>query len=180
MARVALFLIDGFEEVEAVSTIDILRRGGVEVQTVSLMPGLDVKGSHDIQVKADSLLKDLAPQSFDLLAIPGGTIAYLDHKGFMAVIEEAGKRGQKLAAICAAPSVLGALGILKGKKAACYPGFEERLPGATIVKDPVVTDGNVTTSRGPSTALPFALEILRILAGDKAANKVRDAILLAA
>ncbi|MDR1040673.1 MAG: DJ-1/PfpI family protein [Deltaproteobacteria bacterium] len=179
MAKAALFIIGGFEETEAVTTIDLLRRGGVDTSVVSLDPDILVKGSHGIEIKADILLADADLPSFDILVIPGGTIAYLDHAPFMEAVLLAAKAGKRLAAICAAPSVLGALGLVKGKKAVCYPGFEERLVGATIVKDPVVTDGLVTTSRGPATAVAFALELLRLLAGDKTAAKVKSGILSA-
>ncbi|MDR1038486.1 MAG: DJ-1/PfpI family protein [Deltaproteobacteria bacterium] len=179
MAKAALFIISGFEETEAVTTADLLRRGKVDLDIVSLDPSIQVKGSHGIEIKADRLFADADTSSYDMLVIPGGTIAYLDHKPFMEAVDRAAKAGKRLAAICAAPSVLGALGIVKGKKAACYPGFEGRLPGADIVSDPVVTDGLVTTSRGPSTAALFGLELLRILQGDKVSTKVKGDILLA-
>ncbi|MDR1081729.1 MAG: DJ-1/PfpI family protein [Deltaproteobacteria bacterium] len=179
MAKAALFLIGGFEETEAVTTADLLRRGKVDLDVVSLDPAIRVRGSHGIEIGADRLFADTDPSSYDMLVIPGGTIAYLDHKPFMEAVDRAAGAGKRLAAICAAPSVLGALGILNGKRAACYPGFEERLAGATIVKDAVVTDGLVTTSRGPSTAVLFALELLKILQGDKVASMVKGDILLA-
>ncbi|MDR1165093.1 MAG: DJ-1/PfpI family protein [Deltaproteobacteria bacterium] len=179
MPRVALFLIDGFEETEAVTTVDLLRRGGVTVETVALADDRLVTGGHGIALQADQLFKNSAPESFDMLVIPGGTIAYLDHPPFMEAIAAAARRGQKIAAICAAPAVLGALGLLKGRAAACYPGFEERLAGAVIVKDRAVTDGNFTTSRGPATAPYFALEILKILKGADVSQKIQKDILLA-
>ncbi|MDR3154677.1 MAG: DJ-1/PfpI family protein [Deltaproteobacteria bacterium] len=178
MPKAALFVIGGFEETEAVTTIDLLRRGKIETDVVSLDRSLQVKGSHGIEIKADRLFKDVDPSSYDMLVIPGGTVAYLDHKPFMEAVDRAAKAGRRVAAICAAPSVLGELGLVKGRKAACYPGFEDRLAGATIVKDPVVTDGPFTTSRGPSTAPLFALELLRILSGEKTAAKVKADILL--
>jgi 4-methyl-5(b-hydroxyethyl)-thiazole monophosphate biosynthesis len=179
MPKAALFVIEGFEETEAVATLDLLRRGGVETDLISLETALQVKGSHDIVITADRLFEGFDPAPYDILVIPGGTIAYLDHKPFMETVDHAAKAGKRIAAICAAPAVLGALGLVRGKKATCYPGFEGRLQGATIVKDPVVTDGSVTTSRGPSTAQLFGLEILRILAGEKTAAKVKSDILLA-
>ncbi|MDR2339119.1 MAG: DJ-1/PfpI family protein [Deltaproteobacteria bacterium] len=180
MATAAVFLIDGIEEIEAINTIDILRRGGVQTTLVSLNPGLEVKGTNNIQIKADTLLKDTDTGGFDILVLPGGTLAYLDHKPIMDIIAEAGKKGRKLAAICVAPVVFGELGLLKGKKAVCYPGNEDRLTGAEVLQVPVVTDGNITTSRGPSTAILFGLELVRILAGQEASDKVRSGILLAA
>ncbi|MDR2199149.1 MAG: DJ-1/PfpI family protein [Deltaproteobacteria bacterium] len=180
MARAALFLIDGFEEIEAVSTADILRRGKVETDLVSLEGGLAVKGKHGMEIKADRLFKGLRREDYDVLIIPGGTVAYLDRPEFLDFIALAGKAGQKIAAICAAPVVLGTLGLLKGKKAVVYPGFEDQLEGAAILKDPVVTDGTLTTSRGPGTAIPFALEVLKILSGAETARKVGSGLLFSA
>jgi 4-methyl-5(b-hydroxyethyl)-thiazole monophosphate biosynthesis len=178
MPKAALFIIEGFEETEAVTTVDLLRRGQVDTDIVSLSPNIKVKGSHGIEITADKAFKGFDPGPYDMLVIPGGTIAYLDHKPFMDTVAKAASDGKLLAAICAAPSVLGSLGLLKGRKATCYPGFEDRLPGAKIVKDAVVTDGPFTTSRGPSTAPQFALEIIKILSGPKVSAKVKSDILL--
>ncbi|MDR1395826.1 MAG: DJ-1/PfpI family protein [Deltaproteobacteria bacterium] len=178
MARAAVFIIDGFEEIEAVSVIDLLRRGGVETETVSLEPGLKVQGRHQIALEADRLLDGLKPDSYDILILPGGTIEYVNRPPFLKIIAERAASGRRLAAICAAPAVLGRLGILKGKKAVCYPGFEKELAGAEVETEPVLTDGFITTSRGPGTAPLFALEILRLLVSQEVSDEVRRGILL--
>jgi 4-methyl-5(b-hydroxyethyl)-thiazole monophosphate biosynthesis len=178
MAKACVFIIEGFEEIEAIATIDLLRRAGVETTVVSLGPSEMVIGSHKIPVKADRTLPGLAPDDFDVLIIPGGTIAYVDHTEFMRLVAAQAAKGQRLAAICAAPTVFGRLGLLKGKKAVCYPGFEKELVGAEIQNAPVTTDGLITTARGPALAPLFALELIRLLVSQAAADKVKKAILL--
>ncbi|MDR3135198.1 MAG: DJ-1/PfpI family protein [Deltaproteobacteria bacterium] len=180
MPTAAVFLINGFEEIEAVTVIDVLRRGNVAVELISLEAGLEIISKHKVIVNAEMSLSSLVPENYDILVIPGGTIAYLDHSDFLAIIESRGKAGQKIAAICAAPVVLGRLGLLKGRKAVCFPGLENELTGAIIPQDSpkVVTDGNITTSRGPATALPFALEILALLDGHDNASKVAKDMLV--
>ncbi|MDR1657426.1 MAG: DJ-1/PfpI family protein [Deltaproteobacteria bacterium] len=165
MANAAIFFINGFEEIEALTSVDVLRRGGVDVETVSLESTHQVTGKHRVEIKADRLLAGLDEPKYDILIIPGGTLAYLEHRPFMDLIAARGQAGRKLAAICAAPAVLGRLGLLKGKKAVCYPGLEGELTWANVPTDPpaVITDGTITTSRGPSTALVFALEVLKII-----------------
>jgi 4-methyl-5(b-hydroxyethyl)-thiazole monophosphate biosynthesis len=178
MATVALFLIDGFEETEALTTADILRRGAVDVTTVSLTGGRTVHGKHGIDVHADALFDEVREDPFDMLASPGGTTAYAEHEGLLDWVRRYDKEGKKLAAICAAPAVFGKAGILKGRRAVCYPGMESLLTGAVIGRDIVETDGNVTTSKGPATAMFFALRLLEILRGEEAANDVREAFLV--
>ncbi|MDR1086076.1 MAG: DJ-1/PfpI family protein [Deltaproteobacteria bacterium] len=179
MAKAAVFVIKGFEEVEAVTAVDLLRRAGVETVLVSLGPAKTVEGSHKINIETNLLLSDLKPENYDILIIPGGTIDYVNHGEFMKLIGARAEKGQRLAAICAAPTVFGRLGILNGKKAVCYPGFENELKGADILQDPVVTDGLITTSRGPGTAPWFALEIIRLIVSQEAADTVKKGLLLA-
>jgi 4-methyl-5(b-hydroxyethyl)-thiazole monophosphate biosynthesis len=174
MPKAAVFLINGFEEIEAVTIIDVLRRGQVQVDLVSLESGLDIISKHNLKITAEMIFSDFVPENYDILVIPGGTISYLDHSDFMNMIAIRGKDKQKIAAICAAPVILGRLGLLKGRKAVCFTGLENELTGAIIPQEPVkvVTDGNITTSRGPGTALPFALELLSILSGLEVSAKV--------
>jgi 4-methyl-5(b-hydroxyethyl)-thiazole monophosphate biosynthesis len=160
--------------------VDLLRRASIKTEIVSLTGNNIVKGRSNIEVKADRLFKGLKAKDYDILIIPGGTLAYKDHKEFMNLISEAGQSGQKLAAICVAPAVFGILGLLKGKKAVCYPGAEDQLEGAKVLKVPVVTDGNITTSRGPGTAALFGLEIIKVLIDKETSEKVKSGILLAA
>jgi 4-methyl-5(b-hydroxyethyl)-thiazole monophosphate biosynthesis len=179
MAKACVFVIEGFEEIEAVATVDLLRRAGVETTVVSLGPTTKVVGSHKIAIETDRTLAGLNPDAFDVLVIPGGTIAYVDHAEFMELIKAQAAKGQRLAAICAAPTVFGRLGLLKGKKAVCYPGFEKELVGAEILSVPVVTDGLITTARGPALAPAFALEIISLIVSPAAADQVKRGILLA-
>lgn len=179
MKKVYAFLADGLEEVEALAVIDVLRRAEVEVTMVSVMKGLEITGSHNIIIKADAMLDGLAWDEADLLFLPGGMPGTLN-LGACSVLTEKlvqfHKAGRRVAAICAAPSVLGKLGILEGKKATCYPGFEEQLIGALHVDDGVVTDGNVTTARGMGYAVDLGLELAALLTDRETSNAIREAI----
>lgn len=170
--KAALFMIDGFEETEALATVDILRRGGVDVTTVSLGAHKMLTGRSNIRVEADRMFDEIQSVSFDMLVIPGGTIAYVEHEGLLRLVQAYHGEGKKIAAICAAPAVFGKLGILHGKRAVIYPGMEEWLKGATLGSEIVETDGNITTSKGPGTTVYFALRLLQILCGEPAAQKV--------
>ncbi len=176
MYEAYLFLTGRFEEMEAVAPIDILRRGGVELATVSLTGGLTVTGSHNIPVAADLLFEDagIVPGE-GMLILPGGpgTANYKEHAPLLALLKAHHAAGRRLAAICAAPSVLGMLGILEGRAACCYPGYEPELTGADVCYDNVVTDGNVTTSRSAATAFQFGIELLRVVKGEGEAERVR-------
>jgi 4-methyl-5(b-hydroxyethyl)-thiazole monophosphate biosynthesis len=177
-----LFLTDGFEEIEALATLDILRRGGCGVPSVSLTGSESVTGRGFVTVKADMLfgpeLKNvLEPETF--LIIPGGPgVAGLKRHGpFLDLVKAHHKSGGNLAAICAGPTVLGMLGILEGKTAVCYPGHEGELSGAKIGTGDVETDGNIITSKAAGTTFKFALEILKHIKGAETAEKVRESIL---
>ena len=177
MSKALIFLVDGFEEVEALATIDILRRGDVDLQSVSITGRREVMGSHKIPVIADILFEE-ADFNVDMLIVPGGTIAFNDHTPLKEQIKAFAESGKRVAAICAAPRVLGGLGLLKGKRATCYPGFEQYLDGAEFVPEKVITDGNITTGRGPGMAFDFALEVLELLKGKDTADKVAGQFLL--
>ena len=180
MSRVCVFLADGFEEIEGLTVVDILRRAGVETQTVSISESRTVTGSHRIPVEADICMKDADFADTELLVLPGG-MPGTTHLGACRPLTDLLVRfcgeGKKVAAICAAPSVLGDLGLLKGKKAACYPGFEDRLAGAEVVYDKVAVDGNVTTSRGMGTAISFALALTEQLVSEEKAKEIKEGIL---
>lgn len=179
MSKVYAFLADGFEEVEALAVIDLLRRAKVDVTTYSIMNNLEVTGSHNITVKADQMIDQVDWDQADLLFLPGGMPGTL-HLGSCEQLTEqlkaAFKEGKRIAAICAAPSVLGELHILEGKKATCYPGFEEKLLGAEHVTDGVVTDGTVTTARGMGFAVDLGLELIRLLVSEQVSNEMKDSI----
>jgi protein deglycase len=183
MKKIAVLLAEGFEEVEAVTPIDFLRRAGIEVVTAGVT-GENVKGAHDVTFAADKAVKEVlaAAEEYDGVVVPGG-MPGAEH---VAASREAGEfiktmaaSGKLIAAICAAPAVvLEPLGVLEGKQATCYPGFEEQLRGAAFKAKRVVVDGNCITSRGPGTAGEFALAIIEYLRGKETAKSVRGAVLL--
>lgn len=173
------FLATGLEEVECLAVVDILRRGGIEVKLVSVTGELLVTGSHHIAIQADALIEDVDVSKAELLFLPGGvpgTPNLAACETLCAWLKEFDAEGKGLAAICAAPSVLGQLGLLQGKRATCYPGFEDQLTGAAVVGDGVVTDGNVTTARGLGYAIDLGLELVKRLAGAEKAQAIKDAI----
>ena len=172
--QAALFLINGFEETEALCTVDILLRAEIDVTTVSLGTSRSLTGRSRITVEADAMFDDITGKTFDMLVIPGGTTAYAEHEGLLKLIMEQHENGGKLAAICAAPCVLGKLGLLKGKRAIIYPGMEELLGGAEVSPKIVETDGNITTSKGPGTTVYFALRLVEILVGREIADSVAE------
>lgn len=172
MPHAALFLITNFEETEAIVTTDILRRGGVTVDLVSLEPPRNVRSKHQITILADTTLDQAPMEDYDIYILPGGTTDYLERPDFLDRLDIHAAARKAIAAICAAPAVLGQRGLLQGKRAVCYPGMEHFLTGATIGSDLVETDGTITTSKGPGTTIPFALRILEILQGTKCADQV--------
>lgn len=180
---VYLLLAEGFEEIEAISTVDILRRGGVEVSTVSISSNRIVTGAHHIKVTVDELIKDITlNEDVEAIILPGGMpgTTHLDEsKEVDKLLQEAFNKELLVAAVCAAPLVLGKRGYLKGKRATCFPGFEDYLKGALLSEERVVCDGKIITSRGPGTSAYFAFEILRVLKNDEIANKVKASMLFA-
>ncbi len=172
------FLAAGLEEVECLGVVDILRRGGVEVKLVSVTGEMLVTGSHHITIQADALIEDVDFTQAEMLFLPGGVPGTPNLAACEILCEQLkafGAEGKGLAAICAAPSVLGQLGLLEGKHAACYPGWEDQLTGAVVGKG-VVTDGNVTTAEGLGYALDLGLELVRRLKGAELAQSIQDAI----
>ncbi len=181
MKKVFIFLADGFEEIEAIAPIDILRRAELDVVTVSISDSKTVTGAHGIKVEADQLFTETTFGENDYYVLPGGYDGMLNlsaHQGVNELLKKQHSEGKKLAAICASPSVLGKLGILEGKEAICYPGFEGKLTGATISKKSVVEDGNVITGKGPGVAVQFALKIVESLKGKETASQVSDSLML--
>ena len=177
-----LFLADGFEEIEALATVDILRRAGFDIQTVSIKHDHMVTGAHGIMVKADITFKEADFSDTDWLILPGGMPGATNLHEFGALNDllkvHAGKG--RIAAICASPAVvLAATGVLKGKNATCYTGFETELvaAGATPLTQRVVVDGNIVTANGPASTPAFALEIVRLTKGDDLAGRVANDML---
>nr|WP_297169008.1 DJ-1 family glyoxalase III [uncultured Dysgonomonas sp.] len=180
MKKALIFLTTGFEEIEALATVDILRRGEVDVKTVSLTDEKTVVGSHAIPVVADVLFSDVDFTAIDMLILPGGTTKINDHEGLKKQVKAFVEADKDIAAICAAPMVLGGLGLLRGKSATCYPGFEKYLDGANLkTQEAVVIDGKVVTGRGPGLTFDFALQLLEILAGKEKRQEVAKGLLLA-
>ncbi len=177
MPKTMLFLPTGFEETEAITTVDILRRGDVCVHTVSITDEIMVLGSHDILIKADKLFKEVEEDySYDMIILPGGpgTKNYFEHPDFLNLVKKYNDNGKQIGAICAAPTVIAKLGILNSKKAVCYPTCENEISQAIITCNNVETDTNITTSKGPGTTVHFAFRLLEILIGTENAEKVKE------
>lgn len=180
MKQVSVFLADGFEEIEGLTVVDILRRAGVQVNTVSITGDKTIHGSHQIDVQADFLFDEMDFSQTDMLVLPGGmpgTRNLINHKGLQELLYAYHDKGSYIAAICAAPSMFGRLGFLKGRKACCYPTFEEALEGAEVVQDSVSVDGHIITSRGMGTAIPFALKLTALLCGEEKAEEIGRSII---
>ncbi len=175
MKKIYIHLAEGFEEIEAITPVDVLRRAGFEVTIVSVTGNKEVTGSHGIKVIADVLFEEVNYSKADLVILPGGMPGSknLDnHDGLKSMIRQFNHHGKPIAAICAAPMVLGHLGIVKGKKVTCYPGTEIHLEGSRITGKPVEIDGNITTGKGPGAAMPFALSIVEQISGSEASQNL--------
>jgi 4-methyl-5(b-hydroxyethyl)-thiazole monophosphate biosynthesis len=169
-------LAEGVEEIEAVTIIDVLRRAEIKVTSVCLGKN-PVTGSHGIKLFADKGIDDVAASEFDCIALPGGmpgSAMLRDDTRVIAMVRELSSRDKIVAAVCAAPIVLGRAGVLAGKRASCFPGNESLLAGAVIVPDPVVMDGKIITGRGPGCALPFALAVVELMSGKETAAGLKE------
>ncbi len=179
MSKIAVFFGTGYEEIEALTVVDILRRAGETVEMVSITDETKVTGSHDITVSMDKTLSAVDFDSVDLLVLPGGMPGTKNLEAcevLMAQVDDFVAKGKIVAAICAAPSILGHRGHLKGKKACSYPSMESHLEGAEVLQIPAVTDGNIITGRGMGAAIAFGLAILEKLQDKDAADKMADAV----
>lgn len=178
---IAIHLADGFEEIEAISIIDLLRRAELDVQMVSVTGKTEVTGAHQITVKADILFEDVDYKNVFMIVLPGGMpgASNLDaHQGLRDQIKLFNDQERPLAAICAAPMVYGNLGVLKGKKAVCYPGFEKYLNGADVLDVPVVESANVITGKGIGAALEFGLKLIEKTVSPEKARSIAKQILV--
>ena len=177
---ILIHLARGFEETEAITVIDVLRRADLDAHFVSLGVFRQVIGAHGIMIEADYRYEEVDYGCCDMIVLPGGlegAKALSVHKGVRKQLLTFAREGKGLAAICAAPGVLGGLGILKGKKAVCYPGVEDKLTGAEVLFEEVVQDGCVTTSRGMGTAIPFALHLVSQLVSPEKAEELKKSII---
>lgn len=175
------FLANGFEEIEAITPIDIFRRANIEVITVSVSGNKEVAGAHGVSVLADKLFSEIDFSGEYLIYLPGGMpgTKNLDaHVGLKNLIASHVKAGMPTAAICAAPSILGKLRLLEGKEAICYPGFEDQLIGATISSDKIVRSDNISTAKGAGVAIQFALKLVEDLKGKAEADRIANSICL--
>lgn len=178
---VYVYLAEGFEEVEALTAVDVMRRAGIEVQTVSITGNKTVKGTHDIKVEADILYEETDHAKCEMIVLPGGLPGadYLnEHEGLAKhIVCFAKDESKKLAAICAAPQVFGTCGILEGKKATIYPSMEGCLKGGQATDQNVTVDGNIITGMGPALAMEFGLKLVEELKGKAAADEVAGGLL---
>ena len=179
MSKAAILIADGCEECEALIQVDMLRRAGIDIDMVSITGNRQVTSARDITFICDRILSDFDADAYDAVILPGGmpgTIHLKEDARVISLIKKFNSDKKLVAAICAAPTVLGYAGILKGRNATCYPGMEDGLTGATKKTDPVVRDGNIITSRGLGTALAFAGAIIEYLTDAPTAQRVLDGV----
>ena len=183
MKTIFVFLADGFEEIEALAPVDILRRAGLSVKTVSVMDEQVVAGAHGVPVLADVMFDEINAEDAEMILLPGGLpgATNLDaHQGLSQMILDFAKEEKPLAAICAAPLVFGNRGLLEGKKATCYPGFETYLKGAQYTTALVEKDGNFITGKGPGAAMEFAFAIVEKYCGMDKVNELKQGMMIQA
>ena len=183
MKTIFVFLAEGFEEIEALTPVDVLRRAGLSVQTVSVMDEQIVAGAHGVPVLADRMFAEINPEDAEMILLPGGLpgATNLDaHEGLSRMILDFAAAEKPLAAICAAPLVLGNRGLLQGKKATCYPGFETYLQGAEYTAALVEKDGNIITGKGPGAAMEFAFAIVEKYCGIDKVNELKQGMMIQA
>jgi 4-methyl-5(b-hydroxyethyl)-thiazole monophosphate biosynthesis len=181
MKKVLIHFADGFEEIEAITPVDVLRRAGCEVITISVTGKNEVTSARGVTISADKHFFEADYEHADLIILPGGQPGSDNlnrHEGLKKQIKIFHEQGKMIAAICAAPLVLGSTGILKGKKATCFPGTEPRLIGATCTGNAIEVDGNIITGKGPGVALMFSLTLAEMLVGKAKADEVRRAMIV--
>ena len=180
MGKIGIFMADGCEEIEGLTVVDIVRREKFEIDTISITGKKEVTSSHNVTFLTDTTAEEADFTSYDGIVLPGGmpgTIYLGENEMVNRVIREFAAEGKMVAAVCAAPSVLGEAGLLQGKKATCYPGYEDKLLGAQWIEEEVAVDGNIITSRGLGTTIPFALEIVKYLIDEKKSKEISDKII---
>ncbi|WP_066629345.1 DJ-1 family glyoxalase III [Labilibacter marinus] len=181
MQNVYIFLANGFEEIEAITPIDVLRRAEINVTTVSITDSLEVKGAHNIKVLADAIYNNCDFSDADLLILPGGMPGTLNldkHDDLKELLLNFSNQNKLIGAICAAPLVLGGQGILKDKNVTCYPGFEDKLIGAKTTDAPIEVANNIITAKGVGAAMKFALQLVSMLKDEELAIKLADKMVI--
>lgn len=176
-----LFLASGFEEIESIVVIDILRRANMEITIVSIEKQLEVTGSHHITIKTDVIFENVIFENIEWLILPGGmpgTTNLNKHEKLKEIIKKHYEKGGSIAAICAAPLILGDMNLLQGKSAICYPGYESHLKGALLSHEKVVDAGNIVTAKGAGVTIPFALKIVEKSKGMDKAQEIANKIML--
>lgn len=179
MAKICVFLAEGFEECEALLVVDLCRRAGLDLKMVSISEDVQVTSSHGVTVTADLLLSQVNFDEVDMIVLPGGMPGTKNLEACQPLMEQVEAfyhAGKYVSAICAAPSILGHRGFLKGREAVSYPTFESHLEGATVLKETVAVSDHVTTSRGLGTAIDFGLAIVERFLGKEEAEKIATAI----
>ena len=179
VGKLAIFLADGFEEIEGLTVVDICRRCGLTIDTISINATTDVMSSHKIPVRADKVFSEIDPEDYEMLILPGGGLGTKNLEAFeplMQALDRFHAAGKSIAAICAAPSIFGHRGYLNGRNATCYPGFEDQLTGADAKGTPVEISDHIITGRGMGTSIDFALAIAARFAGQAKADEVAHGI----
>ena len=191
MKKVCVLLADGFEEIEGLTVVDLLRRAKIYVDTVSIMDDYIVHGAHGINVQTEDLFDEVDFEEFDMVVLPGGmpgtlnlgadttvtkTINLKEHDGVRYVVKQYAKEGRFVGAICAAPTILKSLGLLEGRRATCYPGVEDEMENVILTETAVVVDDNIITSQGVGTAIDFALKLIEVLDGEEKAKEIAESI----
>ena len=177
--KVSVILADGFEEIEALTAVDLLRRAQIYVDTVSITEEYTVHGAHGINVQTEDLFEEVNFVESDMIVLPGGMPGTLNldaHSGVRRVVKDFFEEGKYIGAICAGPTVLANLGLLKGKRITCHPTVEQDIQGAVITKVPVTVDNNVITGRGAGAAVDFALKLIEVLVGSDKAKEIGEMI----
>lgn len=181
MGTIYIFIANGFEEIEALTPVDVLRRGGLNIRTVSINEKKQVESAHGVTIECDSLFEDLSFADASMLVLPGGMPGATNlskHEGLRKLILQFNEEHKPLAAICAAPMVYGMLGILKGKKATCYPGFEKQMEGTIYTGTQIEQDGNFITGNGPGAAMLFSFAILEYFCGKDKAHELKAVMMI--
>lgn len=180
MKKIGIFMADGCEEIEGLTVVDIVRRAKMEIVMISITGKREVTSSHQVTFLTDALAAEVDYDTLDGIVLPGGmpgTLNLQEDETVNKVIRQFATEGRLVCAICAAPSVLGAADVLEGKWATCHPGFEEKLTGAKVEEKEVVVDGNVITSRGMGTAIPFALSLVSQMVSEEKAQELAQSII---